>query len=79
MQAEVIRDRVRRALADGALPPLDGTRTWAGRGTGRACRVCGQPIEADQVEHEILEPESALVHRACLAIWREESTRIQRG
>jgi hypothetical protein len=73
--AETIRARLRQALLDGTLPRIDGNRSWAGHGTGRACRVCGRPIDTTQVEHEIQEPEPALVHHLCLLLWREESHR----
>jgi hypothetical protein len=70
---DLIRQRVRDGLATGALPPANGTRSWAGRGTGRTCRVCNEPIAPDQIEHEIEAPDSVLVHQACLIIWRDES------
>jgi hypothetical protein len=72
---EFIRQRVRDALASGALPPVDGTRSWAGRGTGRTCRICNEPIRPDQIEHEVETPDSMLVHQTCLMLWREESAR----
>ena len=75
--SEVIRQRVRDALASGALAPVDGRRSWAGRGTGRTCRICKEPIEPDQIEHEVEAPDSVLVHQACLIIWRDESARSQ--
>jgi hypothetical protein len=73
--SEAIRERVREGLLSGALPPVDGNRSWAGRGTGRTCRICAEPIGPDQIEHEVEAPDSVLVHQACLIIWREESAR----
>jgi hypothetical protein len=73
--SEVIRERVRESLLSGALPRVDGSRSWAGRGTGRTCRICAEPIGFDQIEHEVEAPDSVLVHQACLIIWREESAR----
>ena len=72
-----IRQRVREALASGALPPVNGTRSWAGRGTGRACRICQEPIGPGQIEHEVEAPDSVPVHQTCLLLWREESVRAQ--
>ena len=73
--SEGIRERVRAALASGALPPLDGNRSWAGRGSGQKCRICNEPIGPDQIEHEVEAPDSILVHQGCLILWREESVR----
>jgi hypothetical protein len=76
--SEVIRQRVREGLLSGALPPVDGSRSWAGRGTGRTCRICIEPIGPEQIEHEVEVPDSVLVHQACLIIWRDESGRAAR-
>jgi hypothetical protein len=73
-----VRERIRQALADGGLPLVDGDRTWAGNGSGRVCRLCALTIEVAQVEHEVDLRETFVVHRECLMIWREESTRQRR-
>ena len=73
--SEIVRQRVREALASGALPPVDGSRSWAGRGSGQKCRICNEAIGPDQIEHEVEAPDSVLVHQACLILWREESVR----
>lgn len=70
-----IRQRVRQELASGALARLDGGRSWAGRGTGRLCRMCDQPIDESQVELEVETPEPVVLHRDCFFIWQQESVR----
>jgi hypothetical protein len=70
-----LRERIRRAIVEGSLPVLDDNRSWAGRGSGKACHVCGERIRPAQVEHEVEVPEPVVVHHACLAMWREISSR----
>ncbi len=50
--------------------------TWAGKGNGRRCNVCEQPITSDQVEYEIdCEQadgiQSYRMHNECFFLWRE--------
>jgi hypothetical protein len=35
------------------LPYRKPRRTWAGRGTGTGCDLCGRPIQSHQIEYEI--------------------------
>ena len=67
-----IRERVRRALASGALPPNDGMAR-SGPGTGRRCAICGNEIAAAETEFEAVSPRPILAHRACYHIWLQES------
>jgi hypothetical protein len=72
--ALTIRERVRAALSAGTLPSITGIRPWVGLGTNRPCRVCGEPIHARQVEHEVFDTNvPMLLHVKCLHVWREES------
>ena len=34
------------------LPYEEPVRTWAGRGTGALCNVCGLPIKVHDIEYE---------------------------
>jgi hypothetical protein len=35
------------------LPYQEPLRTWAGRGTGIVCNLCGTPIRAQDIEYEV--------------------------
>jgi len=35
------------------LPYQEPARTWAGRGTGALCNLCGMPIRAQDIEYEV--------------------------
>jgi hypothetical protein len=37
----------------GRLPDISTARTWAGNGSGAACVLCENPIEAQQIEYEV--------------------------
>ena len=69
-----IRDRVRAALTDGSLAPIDKISTWVGFGIDIPCRVCDELISRHQIEQEIIiDDVLVFVHATCLLIWREES------
>ena len=63
---------IRTRLAAGSLFPVNG-KVFAGKGTGQLCTVCGMPIFATEIEHEVAEPQTAYAHSACHTIWVEES------
>jgi hypothetical protein len=68
-----LRERVRRGLATGDLFLID-RKSWAGRGSGKPCAVCGVTITFRDVEYRIQRPQgSALAHLACYLVWRKES------
>lgn len=54
-------------------------RTWAGRGSGALCDLCGEPIDADQIEYEV---ELAIdtcnpvlnLHLSCFEEWTASGT-----
>lgn len=73
---EALRARIRAALASGALPPLPGPRSWVGRGSGRGCAGCGEPLKSTDLEHEVEvpgRPDAVRVHIRCYLIWKAES------
>jgi hypothetical protein len=49
---------IRTRLAVGSLSPVD-SKSFAGKGTGQLCTVCGMPIFATDVEHEVTTPQTA--------------------
>ena len=59
-------------LAAGSLFSVDG-KVFAGKGTGQLCTVCGTPIFATEVEHEVTEPQRAYAHMTCHSLWMQES------
>jgi hypothetical protein len=65
-------ERIAEKLSAGSLPKARSMRMWAGRGDGRCCDGCDQPVLASEIEyeHDLLE-EGATVrfHAACSALW----------
>jgi hypothetical protein len=70
-----VRSRVRAALHEGALGPIEKAVSWpTGYGSGRSCHACGEVIRRRDLEHEVVAADLPVsVHAACLRIWREES------
>lgn len=71
-----LRDKARVLVRSGALPCKQQERTWAGRGLGFECSLCGQLIRRDQVEYELQfasdgeqKPRLHRFHVACVPIW----------
>jgi hypothetical protein len=62
------------------LPDRSPERTWAGRGCGTVCALCGDPVEADELEYELEyvtgdqdKPSTAYhVHISCFWTWESE-------
>ena len=67
-----LRQTIRTRLAAGSLFSVDG-KVFAGKGTGQLCTVCGMPIFATEVEHEVTEPQRAYAHMTCHSLWMQES------
>ncbi len=61
------------------LPYEEPLRTWAGRGTGVRCSLCGVPIRAEDIEYEVelLTPAGAArglhFHFNCYRAWETQS------
>jgi len=60
--------------------PQEVLRTWAGRGTGAQCSLCGRSIQVQEVEYEIeLAPSgtgrSLYFHFDCYRTWDAQSQR----
>ena len=71
---DVRRESVRRRLASGALPRLEGA-AWAGLALGdHRCACCHETIRARQIEYEPRDQGAAVyAHVQCFAIWLSES------
>jgi len=72
--AEVLRRRAEERIRAGTLPLQPPDRSWAGRGTGEACGVCGVRIEPTSPEYDLEFGSHAIpvfvrFHRVCLAVW----------
>jgi hypothetical protein len=69
-----IRQRVRRALASGALFPAD-RKSRVGRGSGKLCAVCTSAVTESEVEYGVPGGVSGQVvaHLPCYLVWRQES------
>jgi len=84
-----VRDNLLDAIRSGKLPGRSPERTWAGRGCGAACMICGQPINADELEYELefapsadsKKQEGNHIHIACFWAWETERQKLeaQRG
>jgi hypothetical protein len=72
MPQSALRQTVRERLASGWLFPAP-SQTWAGKGTGHVCIVCGTTIAPSEVENEVVGPTTVWSHLPCYSIWREES------
>jgi hypothetical protein len=58
----------------GVLPYQEPLRTWASRGTGVRCNLCGLPIEARDIEYEVelapaANPRGLHFHFKCYRLW----------
>ena len=66
---------IRAKIESGRLPtPSDPIgKSWAGKGSGRPCDGCDQPITNADVEHEIEVPtgETVRFHKWCFAAWQQ--------
>ena len=61
------------------LPYRKPRRTWAGRGSGAVCDVCGETIDADQIEYEVELPADHSntvlnMHLSCFEEWTASGT-----
>jgi len=74
--AHRLRWSVRRRLANGVLPPLEG-QAWPGSATGKPCTVCGGPIIHPDLEYEVSRPTGTFTHAGCFDLWLEETRRFK--
>jgi hypothetical protein len=74
MDAPTIRRRVREMITTGELPCDDLAGLWAGRGDGKRCAACTEPIGAQEIEYEVnlTSGKRALLHQPCHTIWLQE-------
>ena len=66
---------IRAKITVGRLPiPSDlPGKMWAGKGSGRSCDACDQPITDTDIEYETDLPSQTLrFHQRCLHAWLEE-------
>ena len=80
-----LREKARQAIRSGKMPSRKQDRTYGGRGSFKACSVCGEVITPDQSEIEIEfrrheAPPRGLdhyrLHVRCLAAWEFERTKL---
>jgi len=74
MDELTVRRRVREMITTGALPCEDPAALWAGRGDGKRCAACVEPIRVGEVEYEavLASGRKILLHRPCYLIWMDE-------
>jgi hypothetical protein len=79
-----VRDGVLETIRSGKLPDRCAERTWAGRGCGASCAICGRPVNADELEYELefvthddgKQPTAYHVHNACFWAWECERRKL---
>lgn len=62
----------------GVLPYQEPLRTWASRGTGVRCNLCGMPIEERDIEYEVElapvgNPRGLHFHFKCYRVWETQA------
>jgi hypothetical protein len=75
MKMDVARS-IRAKIAAGRLPlPANPPgKVWVGRGNGRPCDACDQPITDTEMEYETDLPTGQTIrfHRPCIEAWHTE-------
>ena len=71
-----IRAKIRAKVTLGFLPAVSDSigKSWAGKGSGRSCDGCDEPITNADVEYEIDDVpagETVRFHRWCFAAWQQ--------
>ena len=78
---ETLRPIARERIAKGILPCEVSTQIWGGKGSGKLCSLCDEPITANHVEYEIELPDAKYgkrtwrFHILCQSIWQLECVR----
>ena len=74
---------IRSSIAAGLLPipTVAPDEMWVGKGSGRCCSVCDQPITEAEIEYETDLPtgKTLRLHQQCLHEWHEERRRRAAG
>jgi hypothetical protein len=73
------------AIRSGKLPGRSPERTWAGPGCGALCMICGEPVNADELEYELefapgghsKRPEGHHLHVGCFWAWETERHKLE--
>jgi len=79
MDRHGLRDLIRHKLHNGDLPIAVPTYMQVSNGSGATCSACGEPIVANQSEHQLNYSDGRCLrlHFNCTAIW--EMQRRERG
>jgi hypothetical protein len=66
--------------SDRQTPPYrQPVRIWAGNGTGATCSLCGFPIQANEIEYEIVLPSIQRIlrfHFHCHLRWQAQGRQV---
>ena len=70
----------RKRIKNDELPCVTPNKVWGGRGEGRTCALCGEPIEEFEIEYEVEERLQGKLqifrfHMLCQSIWQLECIR----
>lgn len=84
--ADPRRDLAKCAIDEGRIPAQIPDDMWGGRGTGRPCAVCREPISPEEAELQVHVRPTARgkatvlsVHGTCGAAWRIEAAALDRA
>jgi hypothetical protein len=73
---EKIRDKLARSI----LPRETNGKMYAGRGVGKPCDGCDEPISADQVEYEFAHNgEPVRLHLGCAGVLEAERRKLKQS
>ena len=76
--SKTVAELVKEKFDAGTLPVDHPVRLWAGKGSGRTCAACGQPIQTSEQEYEPQYDDGRpilLFHSECHALWEAERHR----
>jgi hypothetical protein len=66
--------------SDRRTPPYrQPVRIWAGNGTGATCSLCGFPIQANEIEYELVLPSTERIlrfHFRCHRRWEAQGGHV---
>jgi hypothetical protein len=82
VDSNLVREVIRRKIADGSLPKGRAVDHWDVPGTGYTCDGCGEPMMRNQNTHwgvVVQDWMSIQLHADCFQIWEAERLALTVG